>query len=222
METSLHRDLKILYAGRQAQYEVSLLGYRIDAIARGRLVEIQHGSLGAIRDKIRHLLQSHRVTIVKPIVAAKTLVKKTAPGGEVLSRRLSPKRGQLLDLFDEMVHFTNVFPHRGLTLEVLLVEVEESAIRAMAVAAAGGKTTSRSKISGWWRSGANTACAPPPTWPAWFVVRCRRLFTPATWHNRWACGAGQPSGSSIASNGWARCGRSAKKATPDSIGRQYQ
>ena len=25
-----------------------------------------------------------------------------------------------------MVHFTNVFPHRGLTLEVLLVEVEES------------------------------------------------------------------------------------------------
>jgi hypothetical protein len=30
-----------------------------------------------------------------------------------------------LDLFDELVHFTNVFPHRGLTLEVLLVEVEE-------------------------------------------------------------------------------------------------
>jgi len=126
METSLHHELKLLYAGRQARFEVSLAGYRIDAIARGRLIEIQHGSLGAIRDKVRTLLESHRVTIVKPIIAAKILVKKAAKGGEVLARRLSPKRGQLLDLFDEMVHFTSIFPHRGLTLEVLLVEVEES------------------------------------------------------------------------------------------------
>src|SRR5208283_360384 len=126
METSLHRELKLLYAGQTAQYEVSLLGYRIDAIARGRLIEIQHGSLGAIRDKIRHLLESHRVTIVKPIITTKVLVKKVAKGGKELARRLSPKRGRIFDLFDEMVHFTNVFPHRGLTLEVLLVEIEES------------------------------------------------------------------------------------------------
>src|SRR5208283_1034774 len=125
METSLHRELKLLYAGRNAQYEVSLAGYRIDAINRGRLIEIQHGSLGAIRDKIRDLLESYRVTIVKPIIATKLLVKTASRGGEVLNRRLSSKRGQILDLFDEMVHFTNVFPHRGLTLEVLLVEVEE-------------------------------------------------------------------------------------------------
>ncbi len=126
METSLHRELKLLYAGRQAQSEVSLDGYRIDAVARGRLIEIQHGSLGAIRDKIRNLLESHRVTIVKPIIASKVLVKKSAKGGDIVGRRLSPKRGHLLDLFDELVHFTKVFPHRGLTLEVLLVEVEES------------------------------------------------------------------------------------------------
>src|SRR5580658_6328509 len=125
METSLHRELKLLYAGCEARSEVSLAGYRIDAVARGRLIEIQHGALGAIRDKIRHLLQSHRVTIVKPIIAAKVLVKQSEKGGQVLARRLSPKRGQLLDLFDELVHFTNVFPHHGLTLEVLLVEVEE-------------------------------------------------------------------------------------------------
>jgi hypothetical protein len=125
METSLHRELKLLYAGRKARNEVSLAGYRIDAIARGRLIEIQHGALGAIRDKIRHLLKTYRVTIVKPIVAAKVLVKQAEKGGAVLTRRLSPKRGQLLDLFDELVHFTTVFPHERLTLEVLLVEVEE-------------------------------------------------------------------------------------------------
>lgn len=125
METSLHRDLKLLYAGRKAQFEVPLGSYRVDAIARGRLIEIQHGSLGAIRDKIRALLAEHRVTVVKPIVASKLLVKQAAKGGEVLRRRLSPKRGKLLDLFDELVHFTRVFPHPRLTLEVLMVEIEE-------------------------------------------------------------------------------------------------
>jgi hypothetical protein len=65
------------------------------------------------------------VTIVKPIIAAKVLVKTAVKGGEALARRLSPRRGRLLDLFDEMVHFTSVFPHRGLTLEVLLVDIEE-------------------------------------------------------------------------------------------------
>ena len=92
----------------------------------GFVSEVQHGSLGAIHDKIRTLLETHRVTIVKPIVASKILVKKSAKGGEELSRRQSPKRGRLLDLFDELVHFTRVFPHERLTLEVLMVEIEES------------------------------------------------------------------------------------------------
>ena len=41
------------------------------------------------------------------------------------SRRASPKRGRLLDLFDELVYFTRVFPHKRLTLEVVLVDIEE-------------------------------------------------------------------------------------------------
>ena len=86
-----------------------------------RLVEIQHGSLAAIRDKVRRLLDDdHRVTVVKPIVARKRLIKRAAKGGEVVDRRFSPKRGRLFDLFDELVHFTRVFPHRRLILEVPL------------------------------------------------------------------------------------------------------
>lgn len=125
METSLHRELKLHYARDESQVEVALGDYRIDAIRGGRLIEIQHGSLGAIRDKIATLLEDHRVTVVKPIVALKHLVKLDARGGKVLDRRRSPKRGQLLDVFDELVYFTRVFPHRRLVLEVALVEVEE-------------------------------------------------------------------------------------------------
>lgn len=125
METSLHRDLKAYYAGRGARFEVPLGDYRIDVVVGRRLIEIQHGPLAAIRDKVRRLLEDHRLTVVKPIVARKRLVKLTAKDGEVTDQRLSPKRGKLLDLFDDLIHFSKVFPHRRLTLDVPLIEIEE-------------------------------------------------------------------------------------------------
>ena len=128
METALHRQLKMHYAKSVDKTEVTVHGFRIDAIGpRGELIEIQHASLGALRDKTRCLLteQTKRVRIVKPIVARKTLVTLDEPGGEVLRKRLSPKRGDVLDIFLDLVHFGTVFPHSKLTLEVVLIEAEE-------------------------------------------------------------------------------------------------
>jgi hypothetical protein len=90
-----------------------------------RLIEIQHGSLAAIRAKIARLVEDHRVLVVKPIVAHKLIVKHADADGPPISRRASPKRGKLLDIFEELVYFTRVFPHPRLTIEVVLVDVEE-------------------------------------------------------------------------------------------------
>jgi len=131
METSLHRQLKMNYATSVANTEVTVHGYRIDAIGRrGELIEIQHASLGALRDKTRCLLaeQAKRVRIVKPIIARKTLVTLDAPGGEVLRRRLSPKRGDVLDIFLDLVYFGTIFPHPKLILEVVMIEAEETRV----------------------------------------------------------------------------------------------
>ena len=125
METSLHRQLKAIYAGQAAQVEQRLGDYRIDAVRPGELIEIQHGSLAAIRDKIAALLAEHTVLVVKPLIAKKTLVKLDRQGGREISRRQSPKTAGILDLFHELVYFTRVFPHPQLALEVPLVEVEE-------------------------------------------------------------------------------------------------
>jgi hypothetical protein len=38
---------------------------------------------------------------------------------------MSPRQGDILDLFHELVHFTRVFPHSHLDLEVLLIDIEE-------------------------------------------------------------------------------------------------
>jgi hypothetical protein len=125
METSLHRELKQLYASSDDQIEVRMGPFIIDAIADGELVEIQHGSLGAIRDKCRTLLKDHQLRVIKPIVARRQLVKLTRKNGRVKGRRLSPKRGTILDLFHELIYFTKVFPHPNLYLDVILVDIEE-------------------------------------------------------------------------------------------------
>ena len=125
METSLHRDLKRLYAGDAAQTEVRLGKYRVDAVVGDLLVEVQHASLSAIWRKVQDLTPKHRVLVVKPVVVRKWLVRQARRGGPATSRRLSPKRGTLADLFDELVYFTRTFPRRNLAIEAVPVEVEE-------------------------------------------------------------------------------------------------
>ena len=89
-------------------------------------MEIQHGSLAAIRDKIRALLVDHYVRVVKPIVGRKTIIRLDRRGGVELTRRLSPKQGVLLDVFEELIFFRRVFPHPQLVLEVPVVDIEET------------------------------------------------------------------------------------------------
>ncbi len=132
METALHRQLKLAYATSADTTEVTFDAFRIDAINRaGELIEIQHAGLGAIRSKIRKLLdhdQRPKVRIVKPIVARKWIVTRDRDTGEVVRRRLSPKRGVVADIFLDLVHFTKLFPHPHLTLEIVLVDLQEDRI----------------------------------------------------------------------------------------------
>jgi len=124
MESSLHRQLKELYGASPDVREVTVQGYRIDAVAGGRLIEVQRASLSAIRDKIAVLLEGHRVTLVKPI-AARTLIVRRQAGQALPTRRYSPLRRTLFSLFEELVHFGRVFPNPRLQLEVVLIEQEE-------------------------------------------------------------------------------------------------
>ncbi|MCC6509877.1 MAG: hypothetical protein IT423_12260 [Pirellulaceae bacterium] len=132
METSLHRQLKLTYAASPEETEVTYAGYRIDAISRqGELIEIQHAALGALKAKTRKLLdhpEQPKLRIVKPIVARKWIVTRDIETGLPLRRRLSPKRGLMADIFLDLVHFTQLFPHPRLTLEVLLVDLDEDRI----------------------------------------------------------------------------------------------
>lgn len=125
METSLHRQLKSLYRGPDGLLEVSVGPYRVDVVRDGWLIEVQHGPLAGIRQKVWRLLEHHGVVVIKPVVVRRLIVRCRGSAERVVSRRWSPKRGGPLDLFDELVSFVQVFPHPRLVLDVPLVEVEQ-------------------------------------------------------------------------------------------------
>lgn len=125
METSLHQQLKRGYADQETDTEVVLGRYRIDAIRGDELIEVQCASLSAIRRKCQDLLARHRLRVVKPVIVRTRIAHAGKGGGTVTSRRLSPKRGSVLDIFDELIYFIQIFPNPNLTLELPLVHVEQ-------------------------------------------------------------------------------------------------
>lgn len=125
METTLHQQLKRCYADRDGDTEVVLGRYRIDAVRDDELIEIQCASLSAIRDKSNDLLKRHRLRVVKPVIARTRICKIKTKGGKISSRRMSPKRGNIIDVFEELIYFTRVFPHPNLVIEVPMVHVSQ-------------------------------------------------------------------------------------------------
>lgn len=126
MENTLHHQLKELYREENSEIEVKLGRYRIDVVNGKRLVEIQRSGLSSIRRKIKHLCEEgYLVDVVKPVVARKRIIKLTRKNGRVSDSRWSPKRCDILAFFEELIYFTDVFPHPNLRMIVPLIAVEE-------------------------------------------------------------------------------------------------
>lgn len=127
MESTLHRQLKERYGpDRGGRSEVRVGGFRADAIdPEGRLIEVQAGPLGALRSKLARLLDAHEFLVVKPIVLSRRIVRRDRADGPDTSSRRSPRRGELLDVFDDLIGLARVFPHPNLTIEVVGVAIDE-------------------------------------------------------------------------------------------------
>lgn len=128
METALHRELKEFYCDDATAREVRVHGYRVDALVEGVVIEIQQASLAALRRKVKVLLATHPVVVVKPLSALKTIIRLKRRNGPIASQRTSPQHATVYDVFHDLVHFIDVFPHPKLSLDVLLTEQEETRI----------------------------------------------------------------------------------------------
>ena len=124
-EGSLHRALKLRYAGAGGKTEVVRGGYVCDGITEGGgIIEVQTGSFGPLKKKIPRLLLLGPVRVIHPIILRKTIETRDE-GGALLRRRLSPRKGTAWDLFDALIHAPELPLLRGLSVELALVEALE-------------------------------------------------------------------------------------------------
>jgi hypothetical protein len=124
-EKPLHAALKDWYAEPGDRLEVDLEGYVIDIVRRELLIEIQTASFHAIKRKLIDLTARHPVRLVYPIAREKWIVKLASDGHSHQSRRKSPKRGTVEEVFRELVSFPGLLAHPNFSLEVILIQEEE-------------------------------------------------------------------------------------------------
>ena len=124
-ERSLHRALKAHYAVPGSETEQAIDGYVADIVIDGRIIEIHTGIFSPLKRKLPRLLEGHRVTLVHPIARDRYIVKPTADGKGIMSRRMSPKHGSVFAIFAPLASIPTLLGNSNLTLEVVITVEEE-------------------------------------------------------------------------------------------------
>ena len=123
-ESALHSALKEWYRLPGDLLEADVDGFVIDILRGDKLVEIQTGNFSKIKSKLVRLLDTHTVHLVYPLAVLHWIVRVDKASGELLSRRRSPKRGDDLQIFDNLVYIAGLLSHPNLSVELLQIEDE--------------------------------------------------------------------------------------------------
>ena len=124
-ESSLHSSIRELYSVPGDRFEVRVGDFVVDMVRDGLLIEIQTKNFSSIRKKLRSLVKNNNVRLVYPIPKGKTIVRVGMSGKKVIGRRRSPKKGRLIDVFDELVSIPDLIGEERFTMDVLMIEEEE-------------------------------------------------------------------------------------------------
>jgi hypothetical protein len=124
-EGSLHSTIKEWYGTDNARYEVRVDRCIVDIVRGEHLIEIQTRNFPAIKNKLLRLCKHHTVRLVHPIAVEKWITHVKEQGGEVISKRRSPKRGKLISIFDELVRTPEIINEVNISIEVLMIKMEE-------------------------------------------------------------------------------------------------
>jgi len=124
-EGSLHSAIKDWYATAGDRFEVRVEGYIADIVRGDLLIEIQTRNFLAIKKKLLRLSENHQVRLVYPIAVEKWIIHTTFLGGEDISKRRSPKRGNLVDVFQELIRMPEIINIENISIEILMIKMDE-------------------------------------------------------------------------------------------------
>lgn len=128
-ESSLHRSLKYRYSGSGGATETLAGSYVCDGCTKdGELIEVQTGSFGPLREKVKNLCRESKVRIIHPIIEQKIIELYDARGRRLLHRRKSPRKGSAWDLFNALLYAPELPLIKNLTIELAVIDVIEKRI----------------------------------------------------------------------------------------------
>jgi len=123
-ESSLHRSLKFRYSGSGAT-ETPVGDYVCDGLGDdGEYIEVQTGSFGPLKEKVKFLTKSGKVRIIHPIISQKS-IELYDSGGSLLRKRKSPAKGSAWDVFKVLLYAPELPLLKNLVIELAIVDVTE-------------------------------------------------------------------------------------------------
>ena len=122
-ERGLHAELKEWLREPGDLVEGTVWGYRADIIRGDLLIEIQTGNFPQIRAKLAKLLKGYRVRLVHPVAERRWVIREVDGRKQ---RRVSPYRGRVEEVFNELVYCPTLPLDPNFSLEVLMVHAEEA------------------------------------------------------------------------------------------------
>ncbi|SFD28041.1 hypothetical protein [Ruminococcus albus] len=128
-EKTVHAVLKEYYGGGEENKEIPLGGFVADVVSEDGVIEIQTRALYRLERKLEALLPLCRVTVVYPIEDRKYLLDIDPESGELVSRRLSPKRVKIWHGISELYGIRKYLGNDNLTIRFPVLTVEETRIR---------------------------------------------------------------------------------------------
>ena len=127
-ESSLHRSLKYHYSGRGGDIETPVGDYICDGrTSEGEIIEVQTGSFGPLREKLKYLVKTGKARIIHPIARQK-YIELYDSDGSFLRKRKSSRKGSVWDLFKALSYAPELALLKNLTIELAIIDILEKRI----------------------------------------------------------------------------------------------
>ncbi len=130
-ESSLHRTLKnILCKEYNGKTEIEIDNYICDIVSKNNeIIEVQTKNLGNLTGKILNLLENHKVTLVYPLPCTSYIEYYKHINEKPISRKKSPRKKNIYDIFDELMGCFPVLLHENFTLKIIETSITKERIK---------------------------------------------------------------------------------------------
>ena len=126
-EKRIHRILKRLVCDDANCYEKKVGRYVADVLSDRQVTEIQTSSFRPLQGKIEFYLTQTDfcVTVLRPVICEKTVIRADKETGEIISRKRSPKRGKDTDVLCDLYYLAQFFENPRFKIKLLHITAEE-------------------------------------------------------------------------------------------------